>query len=424
MKKNLNMQHQATKPTAVIVGMEKNGLGVARALSVHNIPAIGLAAPDWDPSCETNACDVIYGSSWTRKGLINDLKLIGQKLTCKAPLIITKDEPVLWISESRQEIADLYEINLPEHPVVELLMNKSKFYEMGVKEGWPFPITWQINNKEELICRLKEIVYPCILKPQVKNSEFRKHAPRKAFIVRDEHELITMYDLVAQWEPEVVIQEWIGGGDDRVAFCLTYCNRQGEPIACFPGRKLRQYPIRCGNTAIAEPAPKEWEESIISLTGIIFRTVGFKGLGSIEYKMRPDTDTPVIMEPTVGRTNFQSEIAVLNGVNIPSIAYHDLIKQTYHLVVAPSAPVKLINGVKEIRSAFMYWRTGELELARWLKERSGRKKYMTFRLNDLGPFIASGQSAVWAIVKKLVKVIIPKSWVAAIRQKKQKRYFF
>jgi len=130
------------------------------------------------------------------------------------------------------------------------------------------------------------------------------------------------------------------------------------------------------------------------------------------------------MEPTVGRTNFQSEIAVLNGVNIPSIAYHDLIKQTYHLVVAPSAPVKLINGVKEIRSAFMYWRTGELELARWLKERSGRKKYMTFRLNDLGPFIASGQSAVWAIVKKLVKVIIPKSWVAAIRQKKQKRYFF
>lgn len=417
------MRSNATKTPAVIVGTETNGLGVARALSLDKIPAIGLAGPHWSPSCETNTCDIIYSSSWTRESMIKDLSFIGQKLDCKAPLIITKDEPVLWISESRKEIEDFYEVYLPEHHVVELLMSKSKFYETGVQEGWPFPITWQINNKDELMSRLKEIVYPCILKPQVKNSEFRKHAPKKAFMLRDERELITIYDMVAQWEPEIVIQEWIAGGDDRIVFCLTYYNRQGEPIVYFPGRKLRQWPVRCGNTAIAEPAPKEWIESIITLTDTIFRTVGFKGLGSIEYKMRPDTDAPVIMEPTVGRTNYQSEVAVINGVNIPTIAYYDLTRQKHHPAVAPSTPVKLIDGSCEIKSALVYWRMGELGLLRWIRERSGKKRYMIFRANDIGPFIASVKSTVWTLfrrfIRKLIRVVTLNRELALFTKKKQ-----
>lgn len=393
------MGQKSNKIPAVIVGMEINGLGVARALSAQNIPAIGLAGPSWNPCCETNACEVVYGSSWNREGLIHDLKTLGKRLAGRAPLLITKDEPVLWISECRKELEKFYEINLPEHLVVELLMNKGAFQERCLREGWPVPLTWKINNRDELTARLGEVIYPCILKPQMKNSEFRKYAPEKAYKIRNAHELKSIYANVAQWEPGVVIQEWIEGGDDRIAYCLSYYNRQGEPVVHFPGRKLRQWPVRCGGTALAEPAPDEWAESIITLSDAIFKKVGFRGLGSIEYKMRPD-NTPVIMEPTVGRTNYQSEIAVINGVNIPAIACFDLMRQKYRRFVAVSPlPVKLVDGKHEAKSALSYWRAGELKLRQWIKDRSGRKKYMLFRANDPGPFLASFRLGALAFVK-------------------------
>ena len=99
--------------------------------------------------------------------------------------------------------------------------------------------------------------------------------------------------MVAQWEKEVVIQEWIQGGDERIAFCLTFYDDNSEQAVSFPGRKLRQWAIRCGNTAMCEPSPREWAEGISRLTETIFKKVRFKGLGSIEYKIRPDSNVPV-----------------------------------------------------------------------------------------------------------------------------------
>ena len=54
-----------TKPPAVIVGMESNGLGVARSLSPRKMPLIALATPRWNPACKTNTCEVVYSSAWS-----------------------------------------------------------------------------------------------------------------------------------------------------------------------------------------------------------------------------------------------------------------------------------------------------------------------------------------------------------------------
>ncbi len=377
-------------PTAVIVGMEINGLGVSRALSAYKIPCIGLAGPAWTPSCETKSCRVFYAKSWSKEGIISDLKSIGGRLNHKAPLLITKDEPVLWISECRDQLSEFYNINLPSKEIVDLLMNKTRFLELAKSENWPIPLSWEINNQAELLSNLKEIIFPCILKPRLKNSEFRTQSPRKAFKIYSQDELIRSYEMVAQWEKEAVIQEWIEGEDDQIVFCLTYYDRNGDPQAVFPGRKLLQWPPECGNTVISEPLRrKELERPIIELTKMIWQKVRFKGLGSIEYKIRRNTNEPVIMEPTVGRTNYQNELAVINGCNIPALAYCDLggIKQ-----FAPNhrwRPVKLIDGASERKAVLERYRSGNFRMGEWLKNRRGKKKYMTLRLNDMGPFFAS-----------------------------------
>ena len=101
----------------------------------------------------------------------------------------------------------------------------------------PLAVAAQLARQRSLRARiaLHDITYPCILKPAVKNSEFRKKSPRKAFKAYDARQLTEAYDLVSSWEPEVVVQEWIDGGDDRVAFGLGYWNARSQPLALFPG---------------------------------------------------------------------------------------------------------------------------------------------------------------------------------------------
>jgi D-aspartate ligase len=57
------------------------------------------------------------------------------------------------------------------------------------------------------------------------------------------------------------------------------------------------------------------------LTTKFFRAVGFQGMGSIEYKRDERDGQFYVVEPTVGRTDFQEEVATLNGCNLPYAAF-------------------------------------------------------------------------------------------------------
>lgn len=392
------MRANPNLPPAVIVGMEANGLGVVRALAMYQIPCIGVAGPIWNPYCQTRMCRVIRTRSWNETEVISELKAIAKTLTRKAPLIITKDEPVLWISECRDELSDAYEICLPAKHTVDLLMSKTGFLGLAAREKWPVPRFWEINNRESLITYLRDVTYPCILKPRMKTTSFRTYSPRKAFKINSQSELLSVYDMVAKWEKEVVVQEWIDGGDDRIVFCLTYYDRNGCPRVLFPGRKLLQWPIQCGNTAISEPAPKRWENAINELTKRIWESIEFKGIGSIEFKIRQDSNDLLIIEPTVGRTNYQNELAVINGQNIPAIAYCDLTGRDFKPLPRESTRTKLIDGRGEIKASFEMVRCREFSIRRWLRNRKGKKKYMILRMNDIGPFVM----ALYVGVRKLL----------------------
>jgi len=91
-------------------------------------------------------------------------------------------------------------------------------------------------------------------------------------------------------------------------------------VASFVGRKLRSWPPRIGGTASCISAPEHHDE-LSDMTSIFFRQVGFVGMGSMEYKRDSRDGRFYMVEPTVGRTDFQQEVATVNGVNIPFAAY-------------------------------------------------------------------------------------------------------
>lgn len=377
------------RSAAVIVGFELNGLGVARALAAQGIECIGVSAPTPNPAWNTRTCKVVPLVEWSGAAVLDKLTEIGRSRRQRPSLLITMEEPVRWISDAREQLREYYELNLPDTPVVDLLLDKTNFERLCAAEGWPTPRTWKIESRSDLLASLPEISFPCILKPRLKSAAFGDRSPSKAFKLSDAEALIRTYDMSAQWTERFILQEWIHGGEDRIAFCLTYIDRSGDPRAIFAGRKLRQWPPECGNTALCEPVPEPWKEPICALTEKIWRRVGFTGLGSIEYKMRLDSGQPVLIEPTVGRTNYQNEVAVLNGVNIPLIAHCDLTGLSYPRLRPPSRSYKLVDGIRELHSARWYLRSGALTYRRWFRDRRGACRYMTFRADDPGPLWAS-----------------------------------
>ena len=75
-----------------------------------------------------------------------------------------------------------------------------------------------------------------------------------------------------------------------------------------------------GNTAICVAAPEAADE-LGGLSKQFIARTGYKGIGSLEFKRDRKSGKFIIVEPTVGRTNWQEEIATLCGTNIPLITY-------------------------------------------------------------------------------------------------------
>jgi predicted ATP-grasp superfamily ATP-dependent carboligase len=123
---------------------------------------------------------------------------------------------------------------------------------------------------------------------------------------------------------ELIVQEWTEGPDDSIYFCLFYCGSDGVPVSMFTGRKLASNPPGIGSTAFCMAAA-EPRQHLEALTRRFLERIDYAGFGSMEYKWDALAQRFIIIEPTIGRTDWQEEIATLSGVNIPLDAFrHEL----------------------------------------------------------------------------------------------------
>ena len=102
----------------------------------------------------------------------------------------------------------------------------------------------------------------------------------------------------------------------------------------------------------------------------------------------PKTGQPRLIEPTVGRTDYQSFLAVANGVNIPETAYRDLAGiEPRTPPRARTRPVKYFVAFKDFRSALRQVREGQESWPGYLRSLKGRKVFALLHGDDPGPLL-------------------------------------
>jgi D-aspartate ligase len=303
---------------AVVVGGSLNALGVIRSLSQGHMPLFVVETTRQAAACWSRYSRFVGAPSLEGTPLVNTLVELSERLGSRPVLILTSDECVDTISAARSVIEPLYRISLPSVEMVRALADKTKFQLLAESEGFRVPRGVAVSNISDC-SQIAQLTAPLVLKPADKTlvlADIAERAVRADSIAEAEQVARRML----RQAPRLIVQEWIDGPETEIFFSLFSCDRDGRLLGLFPGRKLVCSPPLIGTTAVCAAAPEAAAE-LTAQTLTFIERVGYRGLGSLEFKRDSRTGQFVIIEPTVGRTDWQEEIATLCGINLPLLTY-------------------------------------------------------------------------------------------------------
>lgn len=347
---------------------------------------IGIATDPLHPCCRTRVCERIVAINTSSRALIEALVRLGPSLQGHAVLFPCTDLSVLLVSRHRDELSPWYKVSLPAPEVVELLVDKERFYRYAQQKELPIPLTFFLHSRADAEQAADALRFPCIVKPTLKTRKWKERSGKKAYSVASRDELLTLYDKVSEWAEVLIAQNLIVGGDANHYTCNCYFDNTGTPLVTFTSRKIRQWPPTGGEGCLSEEARNDTvEEQTIRL----FRTAGLRGLGYLEMKRDDRTGEHLIIEPNIGRPTGRSACAEGAGVPLLYTMYCDMLglplpvnrRQRFE-------GVKWIHFRRDLQAALYHWRRGDLSLRQWLHSWRGPKVDALFAWNDPVPFFA------------------------------------
>jgi D-aspartate ligase len=356
--------HPNPNVAAVVVGAALNGLGVVRSLARQGISIVTVDTESNRAALWSRHARGRLIRSFEGREFVEDMIQIGKGFDRPPVLILTAEEAVHSVSENRKEMSRWFRFRLPADESVKLLSSKADFHDFSLRHNFPVPRTAILESKSD-IALLDQLRFPCVLKPDDKRSVLSGKKERAICVqsLKDAREYAAQ---MLETPGGIVAQEWIEGAESNIYFTLFYRGADGRAVAIFTGRKLSCYPRNVGSTAVCVAAP-DARNALEPMTLDFAERAGMEGMGSMEYKWDDRHLKFVMIEPTVGRTDWQEEIATLCGVNIPFAAYQYelglpvVLSKTNHVSVAWRAtivdklPPHLRTGVTNTVDGYFRW---------------------------------------------------------------------
>ncbi|MGH3588217.1 MAG: hypothetical protein ACRDQ0_18075, partial [Pseudonocardia sp.] len=292
----------ASLPPVLIAGAGTAiGLGIARGLRDTGAPIVGASLSPTAPTCRSKLWhSVLPVSAPTTQAWLAALRVAHARYGPMV-LLLADDTVVRIVAEHAGDLATQFDFVLPDLPIVDRLLDKSVFHEWALAHGFPVPHTAIVTNPEQLRAALHEMTFPVVFKPVERTAQwqdFNRYGTAYRFDTADDLERLPFVPFAAlDAADRFVVQEWIPGRDSDVYFCLTYRNRNGEELAAQVGRKITQWRIDTGNTALAVT---HQDEELHKLTRRLLDTAGHVGFGALEVRRSTRDGRMLITEPTVG----------------------------------------------------------------------------------------------------------------------------
>jgi predicted ATP-grasp superfamily ATP-dependent carboligase len=372
-------------PPGIVLGLGQNGLATVRALGRQGVPVIGIDADLEQATARSRYCLPVrcHGFKAGNGALLDTLLDLGRQLPRRGMLFPSGDLNLALVSEQREALAPYFHFALPDREAVRLVLDKRAFYAFALQTGFPIPPTRFLDGHDAAAVA-RDMTYPVLLKPYLRTAAWRQTHHVKLYEARSPEDYLRLVETLAAWDAELIVQECVPGPDSALQFSLTYLDRQLEPLGMFTGRKLRQFPPRFGTSSFAE---SRWDPEVADVSLGVLRALRYRGYGSVEFKRDPRDGQLKIIEVT-GRTWYPHGLATRCGVNLPYLAYCDLLGLPVERPRSFEDGVKWVDEDRDLRSGLLQWRRGELSVSAWLGSYRGRRTYAIGAVDDPAPLLA------------------------------------
>jgi D-aspartate ligase len=373
-------------PVLILRSDSHGGLNIMKSLGplgihVYNLDPQRLAPAHYSRYCrESFFWDIEHASDHDSLAYLASVR---GKIGRKAILIPTTDGTSRFVDRWRLTLRDLF--IFPEQPpgLVDSLCSKKSMYFLAKQHGIPTPECCFPTSRVELKSLVEKAKFPLLLKG-IDGQRLWDRTRKKMFIVATPAELMKTYDFAEDpSSPNLMIQEYIPGGDDTIWMFNGYFDGNSDSLIGVTGKKIRQCPIHTGSTSLGIClANPQVEQS----TRRFMKAVGYRGILDIGYRYdaRDGLYKVLDVNPRIGAT-FRLFVGA-DGLDVARALYLDLTGQPVANSLAVEGRKWIVEDM-DLVSSYRYFREGGLTIWGWLKSLRGIDEAAYLSVRDPLPIL-------------------------------------
>ena len=343
-----------------------------------------LMAPPVDPArFSRHASEVLpWVDPWAEpETVVQRLLALAAREQARPVLMPQTDGDLIALSRERARLAMASDFVIADEQVIEDVVDKQRFRALAERLGLPVPPARSVSpaggdRAEDLGLRLPVIVKPVRREYRVW-SQLEPHA--KAVHAHDEAELRELWARLAAFGIDVLVQELVPGGEERIESYHAYVDRAGATLAEFTGRKIRTNPPSYGHSTALETTDAA---DVVEVGRDVAERLGLRGPLKVDFKRAPD-GTLYLLEVNP-RFNLWHHLGAVAGVNLAAVAYADATGAPPP-ATAPAARVgvRWCLPLEDLRAA----RAGGMPVGEWLRFLASCESRSNMKLRDPLPFV-------------------------------------
>jgi predicted ATP-grasp superfamily ATP-dependent carboligase len=371
-------------PPVVLLGGDANALSAARSLDKLGATVYSLGEPG---SCVRHSrhCRWINapdGADLERAWAAYLLGPESDRLV-GAVVLACCDAGIQMIAHHRDALLERYRLDDSDAAAQLLMLDKLGTYRQALSAGVPTPRFWIADSRGQLESLRHELVFPLIVKPRLAHragKTFRnKHARVESYA-----ELVTVFEAERAAAVDVLLMEWIPGGDDALCSYYTYLDADGRSYFDFTKRVIRRYPagMGLGSYHITDDVP-----GVKELGLRLFRHVGLRGLANVEFKIDPRDGQYKLIECNARFTAANGLVAAA-GIDLARFVYCRAVGLPLPRVDRFRSGVRVIDPALDLLAFLERRRSGQMTVGQWLRSLMHPLTFAYFRWSDPLPAVA------------------------------------
>ena len=310
------------------------------------------------------------------------------------PLFYQHDGDLAFVSRNRDALRWGLRFVIDEAELVEQLLDKTRFAALAERLGLPVPRSHVLRPRPGSSPPDLPLEYPVILKPLTRRDTIWQPLAgnAKALRVDSESGLRELWPRLTAGGFDLVAQELIPGGEERIESYHVYVDKRGEVAGEFTGRKVRTLPREFGYTTALEITD---EGDVYELGRECMRKLGLRGVAKLDFKRAPSGE--LLLLEVNARFNLWHLPGAVAGVNLPALVYADLVGLPRPAVRRPRRRVRWTVAWHDLSAV----RSGHESLARWVAWQLRCDTRHVLSLDDPMPFL---RGLVWPRVERRLPV--------------------